>query len=252
MGNSDHSQAALLIQGQPVPVTVFRSGVSPPTNLDLPVAQMDASIPLPGTLGDPPPQMPGTLWHTSTIAQVPPQQACLQKADAKQHLCFLSSDRCVGSKTAGARQSVQMFASYPDHISMAASPIREELAELIKEHVYSCWTHTATGLRFEPDIILLEGSRTTPKGFKLSFHVIIANLIYECNHAGTLHALAYCVHCHLWACRPDWPPMVDLKVYSCNQKYQMPLSSKISDPTGTILTPPGCHTMTRRALLRAL
>eukprot|EP00961_Rhodomonas_salina_P190394 2568878-Rhodomonas_salina.1 len=46
--------------------------------------------------------------------------------------------------------------------------------------------------------------------------------------------------------------MVDLKVYSRNQKYRMQLSSKISDPTGTILAPPGCHTMTRRELLRAM
>eukprot|EP00961_Rhodomonas_salina_P141004 1897888-Rhodomonas_salina.1 len=46
--------------------------------------------------------------------------------------------------------------------------------------------------------------------------------------------------------------MVDLKVYSRNQKYRMPLSSKISNTTGTILTLPGCHTMTRCWLLRAL
>eukprot|EP00961_Rhodomonas_salina_P018199 244703-Rhodomonas_salina.1 len=87
---------APMIQGQPVPVTVFRSGVSPPTELDLPVAWTDASIPLPGTLGDPPPRLPGTWWHTSNIAQVPPQQACLQEEDAKHHLCFLSADRWVG------------------------------------------------------------------------------------------------------------------------------------------------------------
>eukprot|EP00961_Rhodomonas_salina_P083491 1121418-Rhodomonas_salina.2 len=107
-----------MIPGQLVPVTAFRSGVSPPTDLDRPVARTDALIPLPGTSGDPPPRMSGTLWHTNTIAQVPPQQACLQEADAKQHLCFLSSDRWVGSKAEGTRQSVQMFASYPDHVSM--------------------------------------------------------------------------------------------------------------------------------------
>eukprot|EP00961_Rhodomonas_salina_P206758 2791170-Rhodomonas_salina.1 len=67
LGNSDHS--ASLTQGQPVPVTVFRSGVSPPTDLDRPVARTDAHIPLPGTSGDPPPRMSGTRWHTSTIAQ---------------------------------------------------------------------------------------------------------------------------------------------------------------------------------------
>eukprot|EP00961_Rhodomonas_salina_P051958 697377-Rhodomonas_salina.2 len=44
-----------MIQGLPVPVTVYRSGVSPPTDLDLPVARTDASIPVPGTLGEPPP-----------------------------------------------------------------------------------------------------------------------------------------------------------------------------------------------------
>eukprot|EP00961_Rhodomonas_salina_P267215 3610987-Rhodomonas_salina.1 len=116
-----------------------------------------------------------------------------------------------------------MFVSYPDHVSMvchgleltgqlhlyelirmerpckayldiecllpsaaAASPMRDGLAALIEEYVRGCWTHTAMGLRFDPDVILLEGSRPTPKGFKLSFHVIVANLIYECNHAGPL------------------------------------------------------------------
>eukprot|EP00961_Rhodomonas_salina_P051957 697377-Rhodomonas_salina.1 len=182
-----------------------------------------------------------------------------------------------------------MFVLYPDHISMvchglemtgllhlyklirtekpckvyldikclllsaeAASPIQDGLAALVEEYVCGCWTHTAAGWRFDPDVILLEGSRPTPKGFKLSFHVIIANLIYECSYAGPLQAFADGVQRHLSACRPDWPPMVDLKVYSCNQKYRMPLSSKISDTTGTILTLPGCHTITCRWLLRAL
>eukprot|EP00961_Rhodomonas_salina_P193175 2607347-Rhodomonas_salina.1 len=45
--------------------------------------------------------------------------------------------------------------------------------------------------------------------------------------------------------------MVDLKVYSRNQKYRLPLSSKISDTTGTTLRPEGA-VMSRRAFLQAL
>jgi hypothetical protein len=132
-----------------------------------------------------------------------------------------------------------------------AEDMRSHLKPLLTQFLEAKWKERPQNPDFRPEVHLLEGSRDTPKGLKISFHAIVRNLVFETNHSGTMKALASAFQAHLAQEKPHWPQIVDKLVYSRNQKYRMPLSSKLSDPSGTTLQST-LGVMTRRQVLDAL
>ena len=93
--------------------------------------------------------------------------------------------------------------------------------------------------------IVLDGSRMTDKGWKVSFHLVYPYLTFPCNNTllkdaatalSNLSSLCFCDGDGT-TCR-----FVDTAVYTRNRQFRLPLNHKLSDATCSVLRLPGCPT----------
>jgi len=111
-----------------------------------------------------------------------------------------------------------------------------------------------------PEIMVLDGTRNITSGppenktgRKVSFHFIMPWLVYECNHSGQMKKFAENVQLALVSIGgTGFDGIVDTGVYGNNQKFRMPLCSKITDTTSTVLMMTGSQDMTRASFLQCL
>ena len=92
------------------------------------------------------------------------------------------------------------------------------------------------------DPIVLNGSRHTNKGWKVSYHLVYPLLAFPCNNTvlkAEVTALSNLPHLQIRLADGTCHHFVDTAVYSRNQLFRLPLNFKLSDDTCTSLSLPG-------------
>ena len=96
------------------------------------------------------------------------------------------------------------------------------------------------------EALVLDGSRHTVKGWKVSFHIIYPWLTFPCNTTALKQeatALSALPQLQYTAAGGESRSFVDPAVYSRNRQFRLPLSWRLSDSTCTPLQLPGAQSI---------